>query len=172
MRGFGILLFAGMVFLAGAAYYALSGMPSDSIKAAFGNAVGRGIQTKTLPPPAPLDVLEEVNRKKVQAEKRQAARRSAPPAPLAPLAEAEILIADPPPPPAAPPAPFPTAEDIQVGTPRNSMEQSFGVPYLKTTAMRRDGMLETWVYVENQNSLATFAQVQNGRVISSHTTVY
>jgi hypothetical protein len=129
------------------------------------------IQTKTLPPPAPLDALDEINEKKAKKH-RPRRRASDPPKEPAPV------VNDPQPPkevvavPLPPPPPFPTADDIKVGTPRNSLEHDFGAPYLKTTAVRRDGMVETWVYVQNQRNLATFAQVSNGRVISSHTTVY
>jgi hypothetical protein len=168
MRGFGILLFAGMVFLAGAAYWAMSGTPATSLGRVFDSVGGRDLPTKTLPPVAPLDVLDEIHQKQAKVEKRRAAAAKAPaPAPDPP---APVEVAPPPPPP--PPAKFPAAQDIPAGTPRDSLQQSFGAPYLKATSLQGNGVIETWVYLQHQRNLATFAQMQNGRVISSATTTY
>ena len=170
MRGFGILLFAGMVFLAGAAYWAMSGgSPASSLGRVFDSVGARDLPTKTLPPVAPLDVLDEIHQKQAKVEKRRAAAAKAP-APV-PDPPAPVEVAPPPPPP-PPPAKFPAAQDIPTGTAKDSLAQSFGAPYLKTTSLQGNGVIETWVYLQHQRNLATFAQLQNGRVISSATTVY
>jgi len=71
------------------------------------------------------------------------------------------------------PRAFPTAGDIRVGMERPQLIASFMPPTLKTSTLRKGDLIEVFVYLpENNNSIATYVHLRNGKVVTAHTSVY
>ena len=65
------------------------------------------------------------------------------------------------------PPPFPTEDDIKVGTPRARLVQAFGKPDLRAHTLHKERLVETYVY--EQPERATFVQMQDGSVVAAYT---
>jgi hypothetical protein len=63
--------------------------------------------------------------------------------------------------------PFPTEDNLAVGTPRAHLVRSFGKPDLSARTLQQDRLVETYVY--KQQDQATFIKMQDGSVVSTYT---
>jgi hypothetical protein len=63
--------------------------------------------------------------------------------------------------------PFPTENNVTIGTPRARLVRSFGKPDLSARTMQQDRLIETYVY--EQQDRATLVLIQDGSVVSAHT---
>ena len=73
---------------------------------------------------------------------------------------------------APPPRPFPDAADVQVGLDRMKLVAAFGKPSMRTTAVERDHLVETYVYTNHDRSTATYVLLRDARVVAAETSVY
>ncbi|HKW97032.1 MAG TPA: hypothetical protein VJN43_04820 [Bryobacteraceae bacterium] len=68
--------------------------------------------------------------------------------------------------PALPP-PFPTEEEVKVGTPRAHLIQAYGKPDLRARTLQKQRLIETYVY--EQPERATVVHMQDGKVVGTST---
>lgn len=162
MRNLGLLFIATLI-LAGAAAFLMWGPRQDlaTIRDWLPSRVSDSTPTKKKELPSP-PVKEEPKPARVAAR------------PKAREANGNDVVVLPPPvlPPAEPAMPFPKADQIQTGTERARLLDAFGKPSMKTTAVDREKLLETYVYLNNERNTATFVLIQNGVVVSAHTSIY
>jgi hypothetical protein len=59
-----------------------------------------------------------------------------------------------------------------VGTDRTTLLEKFGQPALKTSAVDRDGLLETYMYVHADRTKATQVLLREAKVVAAHTGSY
>ncbi|PYT30891.1 MAG: hypothetical protein DMG58_13450 [Acidobacteria bacterium] len=63
--------------------------------------------------------------------------------------------------------PFPTENNVTIGTPRARLVRAFGKPDLRARTIQQERLIETYVY--EQQDRATLVLIQDGSVISAHT---
>jgi len=63
--------------------------------------------------------------------------------------------------------PFPTENNVTIGTPRARLIRAFGKPDLRARTMQHERLIETYVY--EQQDRATLVLIQDGSVVSAHT---
>ncbi len=63
--------------------------------------------------------------------------------------------------------PFPTENNVTIGTPRARLVRAFGKPDLRARTMQQERLIETYVY--EQQDRATLVLIQDGSVVSAHT---
>jgi hypothetical protein len=68
------------------------------------------------------------------------------------------------------PLPFPTTTEIRSGMYRTDLWTRFGEPSMRSSNIDRGQLFETYVYCRRSTHTATFARLQDGKVIAAHTT--
>lgn len=177
MRSFGVLILIGILILAGVAAYLLWGTRAGSLALFVGQAnkekqvlLGKAQQALE---PAPKKDDTKASKQRVRhmskADKELSGKNGPRPEENRTL-EAQVI------PPSAlkpvPAMPFPTAADIPVGMERNRLVGAFGKPSMRMTTVERDRLMETFVYLQNEPSTATFVLLQNAKVVSVTTATY
>ena len=171
MRNAGPLILIGLIILAGAAAYLLwSPQGSQLGDIIMARATNKAPTSAKKPEPAPEPHKEAAKSKPAG---RNSGDKGPKPGEAAEAEEKKILTAQVLPPVPPPPAmPFPNAPDIPIGMERSKLLADFGKPIMRTTAVDRDRLLETYVYLHSDPNTATFVLLQNARVVSAHTTIY
>ncbi|MCL6544455.1 MAG: hypothetical protein K6T61_04445 [Bryobacteraceae bacterium] len=68
--------------------------------------------------------------------------------------------------------PFPLAREVMVGVERSELVRRYGPPAMHTTSVEQGVPLETLVYLQRDQELATFILLRAGRVASATTSGY
>lgn len=172
MRSLNVVIAIGLIVLTGALGYLLLDPQGSTFAIMPGKVVA-----KQPDPPSDSESASDSAKKDTKKSKpdskhaRLVAKKSDPP-------ELPALINTPPkaePAPAPvrqPPAPIPTAQDIQVGMEKTRLLTAFGRPTVRTTAVERDRLMEVFVYVNADHETATFATLRDGKVVAAQTTSY
>jgi len=175
VRNLGAVLLGGVVLLAAVAAYILW----KSMGSSYGELVGAaGKQAQELlskQPSAPEPEEEKPEPKKKAPGAKPLAKRNKKVSDelgLPSISQSATLTAALIPPSAPAPPAFPNASEIQIGIERSKLLENFGRPTMKTTSVRRDGLIETYVYLQKERNAATYVLLRNDRVISAHTSIY